>query len=82
MKRSAPGERLEAARRAVEDYLAHFPPESRGAILRGALVSAYGRERRAGEKLVSDGAVWLGAGPGNLTAEALREIGMLQRFAK
>jgi hypothetical protein len=82
LKRSPPGEGLEAARRAVEDYLTHFPPGRRQAVLRGALVSAYLSERP-----VSDGAVWLAgvnveagqraAGVGHWTAAALREIGLL-----
>jgi len=35
------GNVLERARHAVEDYLSHFPPVRRQAILRGALVSVY-----------------------------------------
>ncbi|NLF67110.1 MAG: hypothetical protein GX579_21180, partial [Chloroflexi bacterium] len=40
LKRAPAGERLEVARRAVEDYLTHFPPGRREVVLRGALVSA------------------------------------------
>ena len=82
LKRSPAGERLEAARRAVEDYLAHFPPGRQEAVLRGALASAH-----LSDKPVSDGAVWLAgakgegghrtAGVAHLTAGALREIGLL-----
>lgn len=78
---------LERARHAVEDYLAHFPPARRQAILRGPLVSVLGKENDG-----SDTAIWLtGAGdeqdsmrPGmglssvaSLTIEALRGIGLL-----
>lgn len=74
------GSRLERARQAAEDYLAHFPPARRGAILRGALVSVY-----SGERSGSDAAVWLAAGSGlagaasigQQTIEGLRDIGVL-----
>jgi hypothetical protein len=78
---------LERAKYAAEDYLAHFPPVRRRAILRGALASVYRNEAPA-----ADTAVWL-AGTGDeqdstqpgigqssvasLTMEALREIGLL-----
>lgn len=78
------------ARRAAEDYLTHFPPERRGAILRGALVSVYGGEERAGQRPASDGAMWPAEGKegtgsevwglggvGNWTIRALRDIGVL-----
>jgi hypothetical protein len=87
LKRSPAGERLEVARRAVEDYLAHFPPGRREAVVRGALVSAYLSERP-----VSDGGVWLAGikgesgqrapGVGHLTAGALREIGLLDEVTE
>ena len=79
---------LERARAAAEDYLAHFPPERRGAILLGALASVYGKEDGG-----ADTAVWLAEGrrqidppyPGfgrslvaHETIEALREIGLLE----
>jgi hypothetical protein len=85
LKRTPANDRLEVARRAVEDYLAHFPPSQQGAILRAALVSAYRDERP-----VSDVAVWLAgekdedgqrrAGVGNWTTSALREIGLLEEI--
>lgn len=53
---------LERAKAAAEDYLAHFPPEQRGAILLGALASVYGKED--GE---ADTAVWLGESKDGLT---------------
>lgn len=46
---------LERANYAAEDYLTHFPPEQRGAILLGALASVYGKEDGG-----ADTAVWLG----------------------
>src|SRR5690606_21494988 len=45
---------LERAKHAVEDYLAHFPPDRRLTILRGALVSIY-----SSEQLAADTAAWL-----------------------
>jgi hypothetical protein len=45
---------LERSKAAAEDYLAHFPPERRGAILLGALASVYGKEDGG-----ADTAVWL-----------------------
>lgn len=81
---------LERAKHAVEDFLVHFPPDRRSAILRGALVSVYG-----GEELTADTAVWLArtrierdlAQPGigqfsvaSLTIEALREIGVVDEI--
>lgn len=78
---------LERAKAAAEDYLAHFPPERRGAILLGALASVYGKEDGG-----ADTAVWLagskektdqplpGIGPSSIaheTIRALREIGLL-----
>jgi hypothetical protein len=78
---------LERAKYMTEDYLAHFPPERRRAILLGALASVYRKEE--GE---ADTAVWLAGGkeetaqflPGigqssiaHETIEALREIGLL-----
>jgi hypothetical protein len=77
---------LERAKDAAEDYLAHFPPERRGAILLGALASVYGKEDGR-----SDTAVWLagdrdkaqnqlGLGSPSIahqTIEALREVGLL-----
>jgi hypothetical protein len=87
LKRAPAGERLELARRAVEDYLAHFPPGRREAVLRGALASAYLNDRP-----VSDGAVWLAgvkgvggqreAGVAHLTVGALRTIGLLNEVAE
>jgi hypothetical protein len=78
---------LERAKYAAEDYLAHFPPERRRAILRGALASVYG-----GETPAADTSVWLAGAserqdatqPGigqasvaSLTIKALREIELL-----
>ncbi|MCL4267274.1 MAG: hypothetical protein KJ069_29115 [Anaerolineae bacterium] len=73
---------LERAKYAAEEYLAHFPPERRGAILLGALNSVYGKVDGG-----VDTAVWL-AGDKNeygqlqtsiahQTIEALREAGLL-----
>ncbi len=56
---------LERAKVTAEDYLAHFPPERRGAILLGALASVYGKEDG-----VADTAVWL--------AESIEEIGRIE----
>ncbi|MCB8985808.1 MAG: hypothetical protein H6659_18415 [Ardenticatenaceae bacterium] len=81
---------LERARVAAEDYLAHFPPEQRGAILLGALASVYGKEDGR-----ADTAVWLAGSkeetgssqPGveqisiaHQTIEALRGIGLLDHI--
>jgi hypothetical protein len=71
---------LERARYAVEDYLAHFPPQRRGAILLGALASVYGKDEGR-----SDTAVWLAGdreAPGDKsiahqTIKTLRELGVL-----
>jgi hypothetical protein len=78
---------LERAKAAAEDYLAHFPPERRGAILLGALASVYGKEDGG-----ADTAVWLAEskeetgqsqpGIGQIsiaheTIEALRQVGLL-----
>jgi hypothetical protein len=78
---------LERAKYAVEDYLAHFPPERRGAILLGALASVYGKEDGG-----ADTAVWLAGSKDEIsqfpsgiertsiahqTIEALREIRLL-----
>jgi hypothetical protein len=77
---------LERAKDAAEDYLAHFLPEQRGAILLGALASVYGKEDGG-----SDTAVWLAGDKGrerphldlgspsiaHQTIEALREMGLL-----
>ncbi|MBK8900272.1 MAG: hypothetical protein IPM53_03745 [Anaerolineaceae bacterium] len=78
---------LERAKAATEDYLAHFPPERRGAIMLGALASVYGKEDGG-----MDTAVWLAGSkkgpdqpqPGidhskvaHETIKALREIGLL-----
>ncbi|MCA9947907.1 MAG: hypothetical protein KC449_30705, partial [Anaerolineales bacterium] len=71
---------LERARAAAEDYLAHFPPERRGAILLGALASVYGKEDGG-----ADTAVWLAGDSGEAgqyslahqTVNALREVGLL-----
>ena len=77
------------AKQAVEDYLAHFPPERRGQILLGALASVYGKEDGG-----MDTAVWLGeskegvvgkrplvgvrqASIGHYTVEVLRKVGVL-----
>jgi hypothetical protein len=75
--------RLERAKLAVEDYLAHFPPERRGAILLGALVHVYSNETGG-----ADTAAWLGKTKGETktdsiahqTIEALRAIGMLDEI--
>ncbi|MCI0578139.1 MAG: hypothetical protein L0331_18295, partial [Chloroflexi bacterium] len=71
----------EAARRAVETYLAGYSASRRSAILRGALASAY-----LGETAGSDTAAWLagarteqGRQPGvaHNSIQALRDIGLL-----
>jgi len=87
----------EYAKQAVEDYLAHFPPERRGAILLGALASVYGKDEGG-----SDTAVWLGVSKegelqhgsvlalagiglhsvGHYTVEALRRIGVLDELVE
>jgi len=82
---------LEYAKQTVEDYLAHFPPERRGAILLGVLASVYGKEAGG-----MDTAVWLGAckegvekrpfvdveraSVGHYMVEALRGIGVLDEL--
>ena len=78
---------LERAKYATEDYLAHFPPERRGAILLGAVASVYSKDEGG-----ADTAVWLaadkdetepsrpGIGQSSIAHEtivALREIGLL-----
>jgi hypothetical protein len=73
---------LERAKAAAEDYLAHFPPGQRGAILLGALASVYGKEDGG-----SDTAVWLAGSRDDLdmvqtsiahqTIDALREFRIL-----
>jgi hypothetical protein len=77
--------RLERARQAAEDYLAHFPPAQQGAILCGALVSVYSSER-----VGSDAAVWLMAsneeqgerqpGAARRAMDGLRAIGLLNEM--
>ena len=72
----------ERAKYAAEDYLAHFPPERRGAILLGALASVSGKDEGG-----SDTAVWLGESEEALidtptsiaqqTIEALRKAKLL-----
>ncbi len=86
-KKGAYSSVMERAKAAVEDYLAHFPPARRRAILLGALGNVYGKEDGG-----MDTAVWLSAGkeegdetrPGigelsiaHHTIETLREIGLL-----
>ena len=81
---------LERAKYAAEDYLAHFPPERRGAILLGALASVYGKEDGG-----MDTAVWLsrskeetskslpGIGQSSIahkTIETLQRIGLLDEI--
>jgi hypothetical protein len=71
---------LERAKAAAEDYLAHFPPERRGAILLGALASVYGKEDGG-----ADTAVWLVGGRESSSSDSvvhqtimtLRELGVL-----
>lgn len=75
---------LERAKYAAEDYLAHFPPERRGAILLGALASVYGKEDGG-----ADTAVWLAGDRGkdgqsqsqasiaHQTIASLRQAGLL-----
>jgi hypothetical protein len=73
---------LERAKHAVEDYLAHFPPERRGAILLGALASVYGKEDGG-----ADTVVWLAGNKDNplqaqssiahQTIEVLRDFALL-----
>jgi len=81
------GNALEQARHAVEEYLAHFPPARRQAILLGALVSAY-----SGATGKSDAAAWLvgeevgrSAGRPSVagqTMAALRSIGLLDEISE
>jgi hypothetical protein len=74
---------LERAKVAAEDYLAHFPPEQRGAILVGALASVDGKEDGG-----MDTAVWLAGEIGTAeklsvahqTVEALRKLGILDEL--
>ncbi len=81
---------MERAKAAAEDYLTHFPPERRRAILRGALASVYQAETPA-----SDAAAWLASAGeerdsiwgrlgvssiASLTIEALQEIGALDEL--
>ncbi|MCA9947501.1 MAG: hypothetical protein KC449_28675, partial [Anaerolineales bacterium] len=79
---------LERAKVAAEDYLAHFSPEKRGAILLGALASVYGKEDGG-----ADTAVWLAGSketshpwlPNSIaheTIEALRKAGILVDIIK
>ena len=80
---------LERAKAAAEDYLAHFPPGQRGAILLGALASVYGKEDGG-----ADTAVWLAGDRGkgdqsqpqtsiaHQTIEALRQAGLLDDIIK
>lgn len=74
---------LERAQVAVEDYLRHFPPEQRGAVLLGALASVYEKDGNG-----MDTAVWLAGrkeisypeAPGSTaheTIEALRKARIL-----
>jgi hypothetical protein len=82
--------RLEQARLAVVDYLSHFPPEKRPAIMLGALASVYEQE-----KVVMDTAVWLGAAedeqlptwqaglsPAQVAMAALRDAGLLDEVVQ
>jgi hypothetical protein len=66
---------LEQAKAAAEDYLAHFPPERRGAILLGALASVYGKEKGG-----SDSAVWLAGGESGQESVAHRTIVALREL--
>jgi hypothetical protein len=74
---------LERAKYAVNDYLAHFPPERRSAVLLGALASIYGKDGGG-----SDAAVWLAGGDGaagndsvaHRTIVTLREAGLLDEL--
>ncbi len=77
----------EAARLAVETYLARFPGAQHTAILRGAMVSAY-----MGETPASDNAVWLMGekqpdgtrtpGIAQKSIQALREVGALDEIGE
>lgn len=77
----------DAARVAVEKYLARFPEEQHTTILRGAMVSAY-----MGEKSSSDNAVWLmgeklpdgtrAPGIAQKSIQALREVGALDEIGQ
>lgn len=79
--------RLERAKIAVFDYLAHFPPPQRKRILLGALASIYSKDT-----ITADTSVWLAkrktveqqsvfyqtnGAVAHLTIQALREIGVL-----
>ena len=73
---------LARAKVAAEDYLFHFPPDQRGAILLGAIASVYSKENSG-----SDSSAWLAGGkdengqpqPGLAfqTVAALRQAGLL-----
>jgi hypothetical protein len=79
-------EHRDAAREAAEVFLDRHSPQQQDAILRGAIVSAYIREKPG-----SDAAVWLAGGkaeqgnrlPGiaQRTIRSLREIGVLNEVA-
>jgi len=81
---------MERARQATEDYLTHFPPDRRRAILRGALANVYEAETPASDAAawlakmaVTDGPTEMGLGPlsvASLTIEALQEIGLLDEL--
>ena len=80
-------EHREVAREAAESFLDRFTEEKQSAILRGAIVSAYIKEKPG-----SDAAVWLAGGkdeqgkrqPGiaQRTIRSLREIGVLNEMAE
>jgi len=80
-------EHREAAREAAEAFLGRYPPEGQSAILRGAIVSAYIRDKPG-----SDAAVWLAGdrdeqgnrqpGIAQRTIHSLREIGVLDEIAE
>lgn len=78
---------LERAKHAVEDYLLHFPPDRRSAILRGALASVYSRGKPGSDAAVwltgsrdHTGQSWIGSKQSSIAHEtivALREAGLL-----
>lgn len=73
---------LERARAAAEDYLAHFPPQRRGAILLGALASVYGKDEGGADTVAwlartKDKQGELQTSIAHKTVAALREIGLL-----
>ncbi len=83
--RSLSPEAYDAARHEAEAYLAQFPAEQQTAVVRGAIVSGYMRDKP------SDAVLWLvgdktpeGQTPGiaSFTIQALREVGVLDELGE